>query len=112
MIGSFSTIFAVIFILLYMLFHIVSIVLNTRILRYRRKRIEYANMHTKNLVKILMSKFEILQSNKLKQETIILHKYQDKEIEYNNKMAYYMSGFYRIPSGSMTILLIITFIFL
>ena len=48
-------------------------------------------MHTKNLVKLLMNKQEILQSDKIDHEISILDSYKEKEIYYNKKLSAFLA---------------------
>lgn len=103
--------FTIIFIFLYIFFHIIWIYINYKILFYRRKRIEYSNLHTKQLVKILMSKFEILQSNKIDKEINILDFDMNKTIFYNKKIWTPMILLFRIPEAWMNLMTIFAFFY-
>ena len=81
-------------------------------LKYRRIRIDIINNYTKNLVKIIMSKFEILQSNKSKREIIILDNYINDEIIINKKMAPYVHFFFRVPWFTMSLLILLGFYYI
>ena len=82
--------FLILFIFLYIFFYISSIYLNKKVVFYRRQRRDYENMNTKNLVKVLMNKQEIMQTQKISYEIKILNELNDKEIFYNKKMSVFL----------------------
>jgi hypothetical protein len=68
-------------------------------------------MITKKLVKILMSKFEILQSNKLLKELDKLYFHEDRKVFFNKKMSLPLILFLILPAIIISILLISVFIY-
>lgn len=66
-------------------------------IKWRRKRKEASDLYIKQLVKIVMSKTEILQSSKVHREIKVLDQFQKNEIFYNWKMLPYIVPFFRIP---------------
>lgn len=88
----------VIFLIWYIVVHILGEKLNNYMLKYRVKRYDAQNSFTKNLVKIIMSKYEILQSNKIEREITVLHWDLNDSIQANKKMVPYVHWFFRIPS--------------
>ena len=104
-------IYAIIFIILYILFHLSTWYFNNKVIKIRRKRVDAKNKYTKHFIKILMSKFEILQSNKISKEIDILDEYQNKEIYYNQEMSFYMNLVFRIPELWMDLILFVVFIY-
>jgi hypothetical protein len=106
MIGKNSTTLLGVFIFLYIAIYISSYYLNLGNLKYRRKRRDWANLHTKHLVKIIMSKNEILFTNKVAGEVRSLDSYFDKETFYNKKMTNYMMPMFELPRMIITGLII------
>ena len=103
-------IYAIIFIVLYISFHLSAWYFNKKVIEIRKKRINTKNKYTKHFIKILMSKFEILQSNKIVREIDTLDEYQHKEVYYNQEMSFFMNLVFRIPEGGMDLILLAVFI--
>jgi len=106
MIGKNSTGLLWVFVLLYIFIYIASFYLNFWTLKYRRKRRDWGNTHTKHLVKMIMSKNEILLTNKSAWEIQSLDSYCDKEIFYNKKMANFLMPMFELPRTIITGLII------
>lgn len=106
-----NSMYAVIFIILYILFHLIAWYFNQKVIEIRKNRIEVKNKYTKHFVKILMSKFEILQSNKIDKEIKLLDEYQEKEVYYNKKMSFPLNLVFRIPWLWMDLILLWVFIY-
>jgi len=106
MIGKNSTTLLWVFVLLYIFIYIASFYLNFGTLKHRRKRRDWGNTHTKHLVKIIMSKNEILLTNKADGEIQSLDSYFDKETFYNKKMANYLMPMFELPRMVITWLII------
>lgn len=104
--------YVVIFIALFLCMIIISTYFNNLCLKYRKLRNESKNLFTKQLVKILMSKNEIFQSNKVETETKILDGYLQDNTRYNKQMGTPIFGLFWIPSAIILIFLISTFYFL
>lgn len=102
-----NDIFLIGFIGVYLLFYIVSYYLNMWAIKYRRKRRDNANYHTKNLVKVIMNKQEILQSDKISHELEILDGYKNKEIFYNKKMSNFLQPLFEWPNIILSLLILV-----
>lgn len=111
MIGQISFWLGWLFIILLVLGLFLWMKLNNRIVFFRNKRNKHDTLVTKNLLKILMSKFEILQSKKLNQELNILNIHEDKKIFFNERMSLPLILFFIIPEIIIFILLILVFIY-
>jgi len=101
-----NDLFLVWFVILYFLIYTGSYYLNLGALKYRRKRRDYRNHHTKNLVKIIMNKHEILQSDKIWYELWILDFCKNKEIFYNKKISNYLQPLFEWPNIILSFLII------
>lgn len=104
-------IYAFIFIFLYVLFHLLAWYFNNKVIKIRFKRVEANNLYTKHFVKILMSKFEILQSNKIDREIDDLDWYQRTAVWCNKEMSFFMNLVFRIPELWMDLILLWVFIY-
>ncbi len=100
------------FVVIYISIFVISYYLNLWALKYRKKRRDNWNHHTKNLVKIIMNKQEILQSNKIKHEINILDWYKNKEIFYNKKIANYLQPLFEWPNIIISIIIVIMLYYL
>jgi len=101
-----STTLLWIFVFLYVLIYICSFYFNIGTLKYRRRRRDWWNTHTKHLVKLIMSKNEVLFTNKAKMEIDKLDFYYDKETSNNRKMADYLMPMFELPRIIVTGLLV------
>jgi len=63
---------------------IFSIYFNYRLIIFRKIRYENRNLRLKNVVKVLMNKQEIMQSNKIENETNLILKYSER-LRLNNR---------------------------
>ena len=70
--------------------------LNKRVAINRRKRIELDNTWSRNVVKIIMAKMEILQTQQIHKESQKLHTLHEWQIFYNQKMSLYLVPFYAL----------------
>jgi len=86
MLGKTDYKYAIIFLILLIIFFISSKIINSKLNKFRKIRYEYRNQLSKENIKILMNKFEILQSNKIKKETDKIHKIADKLKKINVAM--------------------------
>lgn len=111
MLFKINNLYWIIFIIIYILFHFTSGFFNKKVIEIRKKRIETRSIHTKHFVRILMSKFEILQSNKIENEIKRLDEFQRKEIAYNQEMSFTMNLIFRIPEWWMDLILLFVFIY-
>lgn len=101
-----------IFLTWYILVHIFCAKINDYMLKYRNHRYEAQNQFTKNLVKIIMSKHEIMQSNKIDKEVKTLEWNLDDMIKANKRMVPYVHLFFRIPSWFVSFFKIAVIIYL
>jgi ABC-type multidrug transport system fused ATPase/permease subunit len=85
--------------------------LNSKVILNRKKRIELDNLWSKQLVKIIMAKQEILQSRKIITEVEKLHELHQWQIWYNRKMSPYLVPFFTIWIVIVIVLLFFIFIY-
>ncbi len=76
---------------------IFSSIMNDRMIGLRKKRNEQVHLHTKHLVRLIMSKFEVMQGDNMKDEKERLSKYMDISKKYNLRMSPYFHAFYHGP---------------
>lgn len=112
MLSKTSYSFVLIFLVTLIFIYLISNYYNWLCIKYRKMRNEYKNLYTKQLVKILMSKNEIFQSNKVENEIILLDKYIWKNTFYNKKMWFPIYWLFWIPSAIILGFLILIFYFL
>ncbi len=96
-----------IFITIFLLSLYFSHQMNTRMIRIRTKRNEQEHMHSKYLVKLIMSKLEVMQWDKIKQEQGSLSAYMDRAKGYNIQMSPYFHSFFHGPYFFIVILKLI-----
>jgi ABC-type multidrug transport system fused ATPase/permease subunit len=101
-----------VFIILYILVHIVWEYFNRKSLIYRRKRQDIWNNYTWSLVKLLMSKFEILQTWQINRELKSINTLNDGMLKESINMATPIHWFFYIPSIFINTVKILMFIFL
>lgn len=92
----------IIFLIIYIFLHILWAYINSFTIKERRNRQEIWNIYTKQLVKIIMSKFEILQTSKINHE---VDKLDDNCVELEKcslKMSKYIQLFFRVPEWFLT----------
>lgn len=111
MLFSVKSVYVLIFFVLYIFFFIISSFFNKKVRNLRKEISQNKIFYTKNFVKVLMSKYEILQTDKIENELKNLNYYQEKAQEINQKMSFDMSMIYRIPQFWMDLLLLAIFIF-
>ncbi len=97
MILSSNLLYWFIFFITYIFIHIIWIFINTKTIKYRRQRENHRHNYVSKLVKIIMSKFEIMQSSKIDVEISKLDNINKNIIESNLKMVPYIHLFYRLP---------------
>lgn len=107
-----NDLFLVIFLIIYLIIYTGAYYLNLNALKIRRKRRDAWNMHTKNLVKLLMNKQEILQSDKIDHEINILDSYKDKEIYYNKKLSLFLQPLFEWPNVILSLVILSLFLYL
>ena len=104
--------YSVIFLWLAILFLVISSFFNSKLIPYRKQRYEYRNSRLKDIVKVLMNKQEIMQSNKIDNETKIILNYSKKLREVNRNMWTYRTFMFRTSQLGMTLILLVSFWFL
>ena len=85
--------YSFIFVVLLILAQLLGIFLNTFTVKIRKNRTELNNIWSREMVRIIMSKMEILQAKKIQLEVQKLHDIHEKQIGYNLKMAPYLNTF-------------------
>jgi len=111
MISQVSYWLAFLFVLLLFLWLLLWIYLNNKVIFYRKKRNDHDNYITKESVKIIMTKHEILQTWKIDTEINKIKYNIDKSIYYNDKMSLPLVWFFVIPDVIVFIVLILVFIY-
>ncbi|MDD5770395.1 MAG: ABC transporter ATP-binding protein [Candidatus Gracilibacteria bacterium] len=109
MLSVFNIYYGFIFLIIVFIMLFIANYFNTIAIKYRNKRNDSKNLYTKQLVKILMSKNEIFQANKVDKEIDILKFYSDENIYYNKKMGFLIFGLFRFPN--LLVLLSLLFLF-
>ena len=112
MIVKVDFIYSIIFLWLFILFLIISIHFNSKMIPLRKLRYEYRNIRLKHIVKILMNKNEIMQSSKINIETDNIYNYSYKLSKVNKDMWTYRTFVKRISQLWMSLILLSTFWFL
>lgn len=95
-----------IFVTLFIIVHVIVYYLNKWALEWRKWRIDTMNDYDRQLVKMIMSKFEILQNNKIDKEIKALDKYTDEAKYFNLRLNNYLFGMFSMPD---VVFFIITF---
>ncbi len=108
-IAQINSFLLLLFIVLLIVAQILGIFLNTFTVKIRKKRTELNNIWSKEMVRIIMSKMEILQSKKIQKEVELLHGIHEKQIYYNLKMAPYLNTFFSIGHIFTFLILLIVF---
>jgi ABC-type multidrug transport system fused ATPase/permease subunit len=86
MIDKVNTFYTLIFVVLFIIFFIISAYFNYKMIPLRKKRYEHRNSRLKYVVKILMNKQEIMQSAKIDKETDEIYRYSEKLAQLNKDM--------------------------
>ncbi len=104
--------YAGIFLVSYILVHVLWVYINSFSLRYRRGRHESWTKYTARLVRIIMSKYEILQSWETQKEIDGLNIYTAEMDQANNKMKDPIHRFFTLPEAfiSRTQLLVVIYV--
>lgn len=85
-IGNYTLV--ILFIVLFLF--IVTKLVNIKAITERVKMVDYWNLYTKDLVKVIMSKFEILQNNKIEKENSKLKYLNDMRTHYFIRRAFWI----------------------
>lgn len=72
--------------------------LNKRALEWRKKRVDTINEYDRQFVKMIMSKFEILQNDRIGREIEVLDRYTDDAKRYNLRLNNYLFGMFSMPN--------------
>ncbi len=88
------TVFFVFFISVNFLVHF----LNKGALEWRKKRVDTMNEFDRQLVKMIMSKFEILQNDRIDREIGVLERYADEAKVYNLELNKYLFNMFSMPN--------------
>jgi ABC-type multidrug transport system fused ATPase/permease subunit len=114
MVFSVNIYYWILFLIFYILIHLVWWYFNEKTLIHRRKRQSEWNNYTKKLVKIIMSKYEILQASSAKNEINSLDKSSEILHSYSLKMATPIHIFFRLPEWFITIakFIVLTYLWL
>jgi len=102
----------IIFIIFYVLVHAIWEHFNQKSLIHRRRRQNVWNEYTGNLVRLIMSKFEILQTWKIDTELNKIDSVSDGLVKHNLAMANPTHWFYYTPSIFINIVKMLMFSFL
>ncbi len=102
----------IIFIIIFIILHIIWYQLNNWTVKYRNQRIKERHNYAKQLIKIIMSKFEIMQSWKIDKEVDVLDNHSDSMIVANKKMVPFLTTFFVLPEAIITIIKIWIFFWL
>lgn len=95
---SFGVLYVLWFLFIFIILNILIYYLNKWALYWRKWRIENAIEYDRQLVKMIMSKFEILQSNNSKKEIQVLDKYADNANYYNIGLNNYLFAMFSLPN--------------
>lgn len=95
---SIGNIYIISFFLIFIWVHILIYFLNQKAKEWRKGRIDMMIEYDKQMVKIIMSKFEILQNNKIDQEIKVLDTYIDTAKYYNLWLNNYLVTMINIPN--------------
>ncbi len=112
MLFSLNYLYWLVFLFIYIVFHIIWYYLNNNMIKYRNWRIEEKHNYAKHLIKIIMSKFEILQSHKVDREILHLDNFSENMIKANRKMVPFLHTFFMLPEAIILILKVWIFWFL
>mgnify|MGYP005625222491 FL=1 len=104
--------YALLFLFLLVLFSYFSKLANDKMQVYRRERYEIWNTGLRYLVKIIMSKMDILQSDKIKHELGYLYENSEDETAMNKKMSRARVFLRRSSQFWISLLLLFTFYYL
>lgn len=86
------------FVSFFVLIHIVVHFLNNGALESRKKRVDTMNEYDRQLVKMIMSKFEILQNDQINREIQVCDRIVDEAKGYNLKLNNYLVAMFSMPN--------------
>lgn len=88
----------VVFFTFFVLVHTGVHFLNNRALEWRKKRVDTMNEYDRQIVKMIMSKFEILQNDRIGREIEVLDRYTDDAKKYNLRLNNYLVAMFSMPN--------------
>lgn len=92
------SIFVIVFFVVFLGVHGLVYIFNEKAKYWREGRIDMMHEYDKQIVKIIMSKFEILQNNKMQREIQVLDTYIDQAKYYNMKLNSYLVAMINLPN--------------
>ncbi len=105
-----GVLYILLFIIIFVFSHILVLKLNKLAIKWRKMRIDSMIEYDRQIVKMIMAKFEILQNSKIQNEIKLLDKYSQEAHKYNLELNIYLFLMFTIPN--FTFFIITTFIFL
>ncbi|MDD2917122.1 MAG: ABC transporter ATP-binding protein [Candidatus Gracilibacteria bacterium] len=96
-----------VFFVFFVLVHIGVHFLNNRALEWRKKRVDTMNEYDRQIVKMIMSKFEILQNDRIGREIEVLDRYTDEAKKYNLRLNNYLVVMFSMPNFVFFIIMIV-----
>lgn len=112
MVGKIHPLYPFLFIGLFLWFFYISRFFNTKMVPYRFERNDNAINISKHVVKVIMSKNEVLQSDKIQIENEKIDRLYDRDISINQYMGTHRAFLTRNSGFSIAILLILSYYFL
>ena len=94
----------IIFLTFFVLVHIGVYYFNENALKWRKGRIDTMNEYDRQIVKMIMSKFEILQNDRIGREIGILDRYVDTAKYYNLGLNNYLTAMFTMPNFAFFII--------
>ncbi len=104
--------YLVVFFLLFFLSHILVWKLNVRAMKWRNLKWDVMIEYDRQIIRMIMTKFEILQNNKIQNEVDILNAHAQKGNEYNIAMNFPLFLMYSIPNILLFFVTIALFVWL
>ena len=104
--------YILLFIIIFIISHLLVFKLNNIAIKWRNLRRDTMIEYDRQIIKMIMSKFEILQNNKIQKEIQVLDKYSQKANNYNLKVNYPLFIMFTIPNFIFFIITIFIFLWL
>ena len=105
--NSLGYLYVILFLVLFIIVHIWVYFLNKKALKWRTGRIEAMIDYDKQLVKMIMSKFEILQNNKINREVWVLSDISELAWYYNKNLWTYLFLMFSLPDLIFFIIIVL-----
>lgn len=105
--NSLWIIYVILFLVLFIIVHIWVYFINKKALKWRSWRIEAHIDFDKQTVKMIMSKFEILQNNKIDREIWVMTNILNKVDYYNQNLWTYLFLMFRLPDVIFFIIIVL-----